>query len=211
MRIGLALMLIVNIVFGATVFAADDVSKTLTPELIRENYKVIESQWPKVPRNILLAFAAAEDSSFFEKAPGQASSVTQYVGRLYLQSRTEKILQIATIFMLSETLSHDEILNWFVNQVYLGQNCYGISAAATAYFGKPIEDLSLEEIAYLAGLPKAPTAFHPIRSLDRAIWRRNSVLSEMLKAGLVSKGEAAEAANSRLIVREPLGRCTALD
>lgn len=76
-----------------------------------------------------------------------------------------------------------------------------------AYFGRPVVDLKLEEIAYLAALPKAPVHFHPVRSYDRAVERRNFVLSEMLEAGFISDDEAESAIQTALIVSVPLERC----
>jgi penicillin-binding protein 1A len=76
-----------------------------------------------------------------------------------------------------------------------------------AYFGKTVEDLTTEEAAYLAALPKAPAHFHPIRSYDRALERRNFVLAEMQRAGFLSKTEAAQARQTDLFTKNPLGRC----
>ncbi|KIN70980.1 Transglycosylase domain protein [Sulfitobacter noctilucae] len=76
-----------------------------------------------------------------------------------------------------------------------------------AYFGKSIDDLKLEEIAYLAALPKAPMVYHPVRSYERAVDRRDFVLSEMLEAGFISSDEAESAIQTALVVREPLEQC----
>ncbi len=108
---------------------------------------------------------------------------------------------------IGEALSHYEVLDWYGNQVFLGQSCFGFAGAAIAYFGKPIEDLRLEETAYLAALPKAPMLFHPVRSSDRAVERRNFVLSEMSKAGFVSEREAESARQTPLVVNRPLVSC----
>ena len=80
-------------------------------------------------------------------------------------------------------------------------------AQPRAYFGKSVDELSLEESAYLAALPKGPNLFHPVRSYDRAVERRNFVLSQMLKAGFISDDEAAAASQTDITVRGPLGRC----
>ncbi|MBR9848155.1 MAG: hypothetical protein GYB27_02020 [Rhodobacteraceae bacterium] len=98
-------------------------------------------------------------------------------------------------------------MNWYVKQIFLGQNCFGILGAALAYFGKLIDDLRLEEIAYLAALPKSPIHFHPVRSYERAVERRNFVLAEMLKAGFISHYEAESGVQTAFIVSHPLERC----
>ncbi|MEM7242371.1 MAG: transglycosylase domain-containing protein [Pseudomonadota bacterium] len=118
---------------------------------------------------------------------------------------------MALSFVIGEALSHDEVLNWYVNQIFLGQSCFGAPGAAIAYFGRPIVDLKFEEIAYLAALPKAPVLFHPVRSYELAIERRNFVLSEMLESGFISNDEAETAIQTALIVRLPLERCEILE
>ncbi|WP_439526959.1 transglycosylase domain-containing protein [Roseovarius mucosus] len=181
-------------------------SELPSPDHIREHYQEAATNWPTIPRTALMAFVAAEDRRFFEKPP-QNSTITQQIGSWYLLPGTGKLQRIALSFVIGEALTHDEVLNWYVNQIFLGQTCFGLPSAAMAYFGKPVEDLRLEEIAYLAALPKAPMFFHPVRSYDRAVERRNFVLSEMLKGGFISEHEAESAIKTALVVIQPLERC----
>ena len=181
-------------------------SELPTPEQIRSYYQENAPQWPTIPRPVLLAFVAAEDRYFFDKPP-QNSTITRQIGNWHLLPRAGRMQKIALSFVIGETLSHDEVLNWYTNKIFLGQTCFGVAGAATAYFGKSVEELNLEEAAYLAALPKAPMHFDPVRSYDRAIERRNFVLAEMEKAGFISESEATEAAQTDLTVRDPLERC----
>ncbi len=120
---------------------------------------------------------------------------------------TEVESETALAFVIGETLTHDEIIAWYANQIFLGQTCFGVADASMAYFEKPAEDLTTEEAAYLAALPKAPAHFHPVRSYDRALERRNFVLAEMQSAEFLSETEAAQARQTDLLTKDPLGRC----
>lgn len=177
-----------------------------TSEQIRAHYQENEPQWQMAPQTILHAFVAAEDRHFFEK-PAQNSTITRQIGNWHLLPGAGRLQKIALSFVIGDALLHEEILNWYVHKIFLGQTCFGVTGAATAYFGKSVEELNLAEAAYLAALPKAPMHFHPIRSYDRAVERRNFVLSEMEKAGFISAAQAAEATQTPLIVRDPLERC----
>ncbi len=90
---------------------------------------------------------------------------------------------------IEQLLSKDEILELYLNKIYLGYRAYGVGAAAQVYFGKSIDQLTLSEMATIAGLPKAPSTFNPLYSLDRATARRNVVLSRMLSEGYISQDE----------------------
>ncbi|MGR3565560.1 MAG: transglycosylase domain-containing protein [Heliomarina sp.] len=202
------LLFSIFVIIVAAVVARGDttVPELPSPDQVRKHYQELATNWPTIPRAAQLAFAAAEDRYFF-KRPLQNSTITQQIGRWYLQPRGGKLQRLALSFVIGETLSHEEVLNWYVNQIFLGQNCFGILGAALAYFGKPIDDLRLEEIAYLAALPKSPIHFHPVRSYERAVERRNFVLAEMLKAGFISHYEAESAVQTAFIVSDPLERC----
>ncbi|AUQ62975.1 transglycosylase domain-containing protein [Phaeobacter inhibens] len=195
------------IIVAASAARGDNTAPELpSPDHIRDHYQESATNWPTIPRTALMAFVAAEDRRFFEKPP-QISTITQQIGRWYPQPGKGKLQRVALSFVIGEALTHDEVLNWYVNQIFLGQTCFGLPSAAMAYFGKPVEDLRLEEIAYLAALPKAPMLFHPVRSYDRAVERRNFVLSEMLKGGFISEHEAESAINTALVVIQPLEPC----
>ena len=108
-------------------------------------------------------------------------------------------------------LSHEEILDWYANEIFFGQSCYGVAGAAEAYFGKSVEVLNSGESAYLAGVVKSPVLFHPDRSYERALERRNFVLTEMRDAGFLSAAEVATASAAPLVFRDPLGQCVKLE
>jgi membrane peptidoglycan carboxypeptidase len=101
--------------------------------------------------------------------------------------------------VIEETFSKEKILNIYLNRVFLGRGSFGVASAAHSYFNKSPKDLTLEELAYLAALPKGPVNYHPIRHAEKAIKRRNWVLDRMVEEGYVSQQEA-EAAKAR-----PLG------
>lgn len=100
-----------------------------------------------------------------------------------------KIKEVFLAIRIEQLLSKDEILELYLNKIYLGYRAYGVGAAAQVYFGKPIDQLTLSEMATIAGLPKAPSTFNPLYSLDRATARRNVVLSRMLSEGYISQSE----------------------
>lgn len=192
---------------SAPLASAQEPPAQITSQNLRSFYDSQSRDWAAIPQRALLAFAAAEDRYFFDKNPQTSTITIQIAGWLHVGG-SGRLLAIATAKMVGDTLSHDEILMWYVNSVFLGQSCFGISAAAGAYFGKAVDQLHPEEIAFLAALPRAPALFHPVRAHERARERRNFVLSEMQKAGLLSRAEAKAAIQSALAVRKPLARCT---
>jgi penicillin-binding protein 1A len=142
------------------------------------------------------------------RRPQGASTITQQVAKNFLvgseQSYERKIREALIALRIESTYSKDKILELYLNEIYLGapapgQGSYGVAAAALNYFGKSVHELNLQEAAYLAALPKAPTDLHPFRNRERAIERRNYVLDRMADNGFV-KREEAEAAK-----RQPLG------
>jgi penicillin-binding protein 1A len=171
----------------------------------------------EIPDRIKQAFVSAEDKNFYahhgfdprgivaalydaavngERLRG-ASTITQQVMKNFLltgdRSGERKIKEIILATRLENTLSKDEILELYLNEIFLGQNSYGVTAAAQVYFAKSLEELTLAETAYLAALPQAPSVLHPVREKERAIGRRNYVLDEMASNGYITR-EAAEAA-----------------
>ncbi len=97
-----------------------------------------------------------------------------------------KIKEAFLAIRIEQLLNKDEILELYLNKIYLGYRAYGVGAAAQVYFGKPIDQLTLSEMAVIAGLPKAPSTFNPLYSMDRATARRNVVLSRMLSEGYIT-------------------------
>lgn len=102
---------------------------------------------------------------------------------------------------IENTLSKNEILELYLNKIYLGYRAYGVAAAAKTYFGKPLDQLTLSEIAVIAGLPKAPSTMNPIYSLKRATARRNIVLNRMLEMKYISPEEYEQALKEPIIAQ----------
>ncbi|THD84211.1 penicillin-binding protein 1A [Aliigemmobacter aestuarii] len=170
-----------------------------------------------VPELVKQAFVAAEDQNFYThkgydprgmlaafidavKSRGQnvrgASTITQQVMKNFLLSsdRTgeRKIKEIILASRIEKTLSKDKILELYLNEIFLGQNSFGVAAAAQTYFNKALVELTPGEAAYLATLPKAPSDLHPVRNKDRALERRAYVLNRMVEDGYITR-EVAEA------------------
>lgn len=176
---------------------------------------------PKVMTNAVLAI---EDARFYQhggvdylgvlraglanvgKAKSQgASTITMQVARnVYLSTEktfTRKIYEILLTFKLEHLLSKDQILEIYMNQIFLGNRAYGFSAASEIYFGKPLKDITVAEAAMLAGLPKAPSAYNPISNPQRARIRQRHIIDRMLENGFITAKEAESAKNQELIIR----------
>jgi len=178
----------------------------------------------EVPELLRAAFISAEDRNFYEHqgfdpmamlsalrdavvSRGQtlrgASTITQQVMKNFLLSgdRTgeRKIREIILAWRVEQTLSKDQILELYLNEIFLGQNSYGVAAAAQTYFNKTLEELSLEEMAFLAALPQAPSEYHPVRARERVTARRNWILGQMAENGYITAAEAAEAQERPLL------------
>jgi penicillin-binding protein 1A len=176
---------------------------------------------PKVMTNAVLAI---EDARFYQhggvdykgvlrsalanlgriKSQG-ASTITMQVARnVYLSSEktfTRKIYEILLTFKLESMLSKDQILEIYMNQIFLGHRAYGFAAASEAYFGKPLKDISVAEAAMLAGLPKAPSAYNPISNPKRAKIRQLYIIERMLENGFITAEEAATAKKEELVIK----------
>ena len=184
-----------------------------------------------MPQRVVQAFLAAEDKSFYEhfgvdpisvanavvtnlvnmagngdRRPIGASTVTQQVAKNFLLSGelsfSRKIKEAILAMRIEDAFTKDQILELYLNEIYLGAGSYGVAAAALNYFDRSLNDLSLEEIAYLAALPKAPNNYHPIRKREAAVARRNWVLGHMVANGAVSEAEAEEAMQAPLRTRD---------
>lgn len=183
----------------------------------------------KIPDNVKNAFIAAEDKKFYThggidyvgiirallgnlknfgsgRRPAGASTITQQVAKNMLLSSelsyTRKIKEAILATRIEEAFSKNHILELYMNEIYLGNRSYGVAAAALNYFGKSLNELNLEEIAYLAALPKGPNNYHPQRKYDAAIGRRNWVLDRMAEDDYVSKEEAEAAKEKPLVTIE---------
>jgi penicillin-binding protein 1A len=176
---------------------------------------------PKVMTNAVLAI---EDARFYQhggvdylgvvraglanvgRAKSQgASTITMQVARnVYLSSEktfTRKIYEILLTFKLEHMLSKDQILEIYMNQIFLGNRAYGFAAASEAYFSKPLKDITVAEAAMLAGLPKAPSAYNPISNPQRARIRQRHIIDRMLENGFIDAKEAETAKNQELKIR----------
>jgi penicillin-binding protein 1A len=177
----------------------------------------------EIPPLLIKAVLATEDARFYEHpgidvigvlraftvvvATGEptqgASTITQQLARLFFLSREKKIIRkIKEAFLaihIEELLSKDEILELYLNRIELGQRAFGVGAAAQVYFGKNIQDLTLSEIAIIAGLPQAPSVLNPVRSPSRARARRNIVLGRMLTVGYITQQQYDEAIQAPVV------------
>jgi len=142
-----------------------------------------------------------------------ASTITMQVARNFFLSSektlTRKLYEALLSFKIEHNLSKDEILQLYVNQIYLGQRAYGFAAAAQIYFGKPLKDISLAEAAMLAGLPKAPSSFNPVANPKRARLRQLYVLRRMHELEFIDDKQFAAAQQEPLHVRHELNNFAA--
>lgn len=190
------------------VMTADGV---LIGEFGEERRSVIRAE--QAPAVLVNAVLAAEDDRFFEhvgidpwgilrsattnlltasKAQG-ASTITMQVARnFYLSAEktfTRKLFEVLLAIEIERKLSKNQILELYLNQIFLGRRAYGFAAASQIYFNKPVQRVSLAEAAMLAGLPKAPSAFNPVVNPRRAKVRQEYVLGRMLKLGMITEAE----------------------
>ena len=131
-----------------------------------------------------------------------ASTITMQVARnVYLSSEktyTRKIYEILLTYKLEHLLTKDQILEIYMNQIFLGNRAYGFASAAETYFGKPLKDITIAEAAMLAGLPKAPSAFNPIRNPKRARSRQLHIIDRMVVNGYITAEQAVQAKAEKL-------------
>jgi len=134
-----------------------------------------------------------------------ASTITMQVARnVYLSSEktfTRKIYEILLTLKLEHMLTKDQIFEIYLNQIFLGNRAYGFAAASQAYFGKPIQQISIAEAAMLAGLPKAPSAYNPINNPKRARTRQQYIIERMLENGFITQEQALAAKEEELHIR----------
>lgn len=183
----------------------------------------VQLEFAEYPALLVRAYLAAEDRTFFEHGgldypgiataiitnisssgrPVGASTITQQVAKNLLLtnevSYRRKVREALLAYRIEEVLTKEEILELYLNQIFLGRNAYGVQAAARAYFAKDVDELALQEMAYLAILPKGPSNYRPENNAERAINRRNWVLGEMLENGWISQTQHDAA------VAQPLG------
>ncbi|MBL0087016.1 MAG: PBP1A family penicillin-binding protein [Ideonella sp.] len=136
-----------------------------------------------------------------------ASTITQQVARTFFLSpritAERKVKEALLSLQIEQRLSKDQILELYMNQIYLGQRAYGFSAASQVYFGKPLHALSVAEVAMLAGLPQNPNYANPITNFERARQRQRTVLKRMLDTGVITTAQWTEAREQVLRIRSP--------
>lgn len=186
----------------------------------------VDLAYDEIPPLVVRAFISAEDKNFFEhhgidvgglvgavfdyglktvtgggRAKG-GSTITQQVAKYLLKDSSynvgRKAREAILAFRLESTLSKEQILEIYLNSIFLGRNAYGIQAAARAYFDKDVNELTLPEAAYLAVLPKAPSNYDPVRATQKALDRRNYVLREMYRNGYITEDQWKTAATTPL-------------
>ena len=167
-------------------------------------HRRIPVSYDELPENLINAFLAAEDQRFLThtgvdfaglmravidflrsgRFKSGGSTITMQVARNYFLSseRTipRKLQEILLAIRMEQELDKREIMELYINKIYLGKRAYGVAAAAWVYYGRPLHELSLAQLAMIAGLPKAPSAYNPVANPSRALTRRNWILDRML-------------------------------
>ena len=190
---------------------AQTFAEALDPAAIRSAFQNATAGMPVRPELLDLAFVTAEDRDFFEEFPAW-SNLTASITRWYPPQDRERgfsghMQKLKLSLALANTLTHDEILAWYLAKIYLGRGCYGIESASLAYFGVLPNMLEVEQIALLAALPKAPALYDPALRPEKALERRNLLISTMAKAGLVTQAIARGAESKPLIANDASKRC----
>src|ERR1700723_3780326 len=180
-----------------------------------------------IPKPVTNSFVAAEDKNFYQhpgidisgiaragmlyienygsnRRPQGASTITQQVAKNFLLNNevsfARKIKEALLAMRIERAYSKDKILELYLNEIYLGLGAYGVAAASLVYFDKSVNELTVAEASYLAALPKAPAALHPVRNRDRAIERRNYVIDRLLENGWIKQADADKARKDPLNV-----------
>jgi len=179
----------------------------------------------QIPEQQLQAFLAAEDSRFYEhfgvdfiglgraavelastgEIQSGGSTITMQVARNYFLTRdrtfARKFNEILLSFQIEKELDKQTILELYLNKIYLGNRAYGLAAASQVYYGKPVDQLNLAQMAMLAGLPKAPSAYNPLANPERARIRRDWILGRMAELGYITEEQRDEARSQPLTAR----------
>ncbi len=182
-----------------------------------------------IPKHVANAFIAAEDASFYQnsgvdffaivrtaikntvnvatgrESMGGASTITQQVVKNFLLTRERtfqrKIKEAILAFKMTKAFPKDKILELYLNQIYLGSGAYGVAAAAEVYFDKSIDELTIEEDALLATLPKAPSRLDPRKNIEQAKYRRNWVINRMIEEGFITAQEGRQAKEKPIVLK----------
>ncbi|KFB10032.1 penicillin-binding protein 1A [Nitratireductor basaltis] len=197
----------------------------LMAEFAREKRLFLPIQ--AIPDRVKAAFLSAEDKNFYNhpgidatglaravitnvqnlgsgRRPVGASTITQQVAKNFLltsdQTIDRKIREMILAFRIEQAYSKDRILELYLNEIFFGLGSYGIAGAALTYFDKSVNELTIEEAAYLAALPKGPSNYHPFRYPERATERRDWVIDQMAENGYITNEEAQSAKEKPLKV-----------
>ena len=201
------------------VFSADNM---LIAEFGEERRNVV--RFADIPEKMTRAVLAIEDDRFYEHggvdyfgitraalhnltggAKQGASTITQQVARNFFLSSEQtfkrKIYEVLLAWKIEQNLSKDQILEVYMNQIYLGQRAYGFSSAAQIYFGKSLKEITIAEAAMLAGLPKAPSSYNPVVNPKRATVRQQYILQRMKQLGYISEAQFETAKIEKLKIK----------
>ena len=170
-------------------------------------------EYSQIPPEFIQAILAAEDARYFDhhgvdmkgltraalelmstgSIQSGGSTITMQVAKNYFLSSEKTFLrkfnEILLALKMEQRLSKEQILKLYINKIYLGHRAYGLHAAAQVYYGKPVAELSLAQLAMIAGLPKAPSAFNPVTNPARALERRNWILRRMFELGRITQAQ----------------------
>lgn len=182
----------------------------------------------RIPQRVIDAFLSAEDKNFYNhpgvdatgiaraiainvqnlgqgRRPVGASTITQQVAKNFLLTNevsvVRKIREAILSLRMEQAYSKDDILELYLNEIFLGQRAYGVAAASLAYFNKTMDELTVAEAAYLAALPKAPNNYSPTKNRDEAYARRNWVLGRMLEDGKISATDYQTGLTEEIAIR----------
>src|SRR3989338_5297802 len=213
-----------NPIITSRLYAADG---SLISEFSKE--KRIFVPIDRIPQHLIDAFLAAEDANFYKHSGidplaifrtainnfismikgdstlGGASTITQQVVKNFLLTRERtmqrKVKEAILAFRMNEAFPKDKILELYLDQIYLGSGAYGVAAAAEVYFDKSIDELTIEEDALLATLPKAPSKLDPRKNIEKAKYRRDWVIDRMVEEEFITEKEGREAKEKPIILK----------
>src|SRR3989339_691371 len=202
-----------------------DINNEVIAELFTEKRTI--APLAQIPKDMINAIIAIEDTRFYQhwgidpyrivgaflsniKAFGVVeggSTITQQLSKVIFLSRRKtlarKVKEVILAFQLERDYSKNEILEMYLNQIYFGNGAYGGATAAKVYFGKNVQNLTLEECALLAGLPRAPSSYSPFRNPEKTIQRRAVVLARMRVVGFITDEQKKEAEEKNIVISPP--------
>ena len=212
-----------NFLTNETTYIFGDNNKILKKLTLEQDSQYLE--YEDIPRNVVNAFVAVEDRNFWNhdgidlkgiarvlyryvKTSGDekhgASTITQQITRrAFLNfdvTMQRKIKEIFYSLELEKKYTKEEIMEFYVNDIYYANQCYGISSASKFYFNKSPKELTLSETAYICAIPNSPSYYDPVKNKDNAISRRDKILNDMLECDYISEKEYKEAINEKIVL-----------